>query len=113
MAWRVAAKESDVRENDVIGVVVEGQHIALYRLDGEVFATSDVCTHQFALLSDGFVDGGCIECPLHAAQFDIKTGEVICGPAGTSIAVYSVKLEAGQVLLDFKARGRCLGCAGT
>lgn len=100
MAWRVAAKESDVRENDVIGVVVEGQHIALYKLNGEVFATSDVCTHQFALLSDGFVDGGCIECPLHAAQFDIKTGEVSCGPAGTSIAVYPVKLEVGQVMLD-------------
>ena len=100
MAWRVAAKESDVRENDVTGVVLEGQHIALYRLNGEVFATSDICTHQFAMLSDGFVDGGCIECPLHAAQFDIKTGTVICGPAGTSIAVYPVKLEVGQVLID-------------
>jgi nitrite reductase/ring-hydroxylating ferredoxin subunit len=100
MAWRVAANESDVRENDVIGVVVEGQHIALYKLNGEVFATSDVCTHQFALLSDGFVDGGCIECPLHGAQFDIKTGKVLCGPTVTPITTYPVRLEHGQVLLD-------------
>src|SRR3954452_14479642 len=100
MTWQVAAKETDVRENEVIGVVVEGQHIALYRIKGEVFATSDVCSHQFALLSDGFVEGDCIECPLHAAQFDIRTGKVICGPAATSIATYPVKLEAGQVLLD-------------
>jgi nitrite reductase/ring-hydroxylating ferredoxin subunit len=100
MAWRVAANESDVRENDVIGVVVQGQHIALYKLNGEVFATSDVCTHQFALLSDGFVDGSCIECPLHAAQFDIKTGKALCGPAVTPITTYPVRLEHGQVLLD-------------
>jgi 3-phenylpropionate/trans-cinnamate dioxygenase ferredoxin subunit len=100
MAWRAAAKETDIRENEVVGVVVEGQHVALYRLDGEVFATSDVCSHQFALLSDGFVEGDCIECPLHAAQFDIKTGKVICGPALTSIATYPVRLEAGEILLD-------------
>lgn len=100
MTWRVAAKETDVRENEVIGVVVEGQHVALYKLNGEVFATSDVCSHQFALLSDGFVEGDCIECPLHAAQFDIRTGKAVCGPATTSIAIYPVKFEAGQVLLD-------------
>src|SRR5215213_6681594 len=100
MTWQVAANEIDVREDQVIGAVVEGQRIALYRLNGEVFATSDVCSHQFALLSDGFVEGDCIECPLHAAQFDIRTGDLICGPATTSIASYPVKVENGQVLVD-------------
>jgi nitrite reductase/ring-hydroxylating ferredoxin subunit len=100
MTWRIAAKESELRDNGVIGVIVEGQHVALYRVEGEVFATSDVCTHQFSLLSNGFVEGGCIECPLHAAQFDIKTGNVVSGPATTSIATYPVKRENGQVLVD-------------
>jgi 3-phenylpropionate/trans-cinnamate dioxygenase ferredoxin component len=100
MVWRVAAAEGDVGENDVLGVVVEGQHIALYRLKGEFFATSNICSHEFALLSDGFVEAGCIECPLHAAQFDIRTGKVMCAPATTSIATYPVKLEGAQLLID-------------
>jgi nitrite reductase/ring-hydroxylating ferredoxin subunit len=100
MPWRIAANESDLRDNDVIGVVIENQHIALYRLDGEIFATSNICSHQFALLSDGFVEDGSIECPLHAAQFDIRTGDLVCGPATTSIASYPVKVEQGQVLVD-------------
>lgn len=99
MAWVFAANESELGDQ-VTGIVVEGQHIALYRLDSEVFATSDVCTHQFALLSDGFVEDGCIECPLHAAQFDIKTGKVISGPALTSIATYPVRREDGKLLID-------------
>lgn len=100
MAWHVAATESAVGENDVLGVLIGGQHIALYRLEGRFFATSNICTHEFALLSDGFVEEGCIECPLHAAQFDIKTGKVMCAPATTSIATYPVKLDGGQVLVD-------------
>jgi len=99
MAWVFAANESELGDQ-VTGVIVEGQHIALYRLDGEVFATSNVCTHQFAILSDGFVEDGCIECPLHAAQFDIKTGNVISGPALTSIATYPVRREDGKLLID-------------
>jgi len=100
MPWRIAANESDLRDNDVVAAEVEGQHIALYRIEGEVFATSNICSHQFALLSDGFVEDGCIECPLHAAQFNIRTGDLICGPATTSIASYPVKVENGQVLVD-------------
>lgn len=100
MAWHVAAPESAVGENDVLGIVVEGRHIALYRLEGQFFATSNICTHEFALLSDGFVEEGCIECPLHAAQFDIKSGKVMCAPATISIATYPVKLDGGQILVD-------------
>jgi nitrite reductase/ring-hydroxylating ferredoxin subunit len=100
MTWHIAANESDLRDNDVVGVVIEGQHIALYRLNGEIFATSNICSHQFALLSDGFVEDGYIECPLHAAQFDIRSGNLICGPATTSIASYPTKLEQGEVLVD-------------
>jgi nitrite reductase/ring-hydroxylating ferredoxin subunit len=100
MVWRVAAAESDVREGDVLGIVIDGQHLALYRLGGEFYATSNICSHEFALLSDGFVEDGRIECPLHAAQFDIRTGKVLCAPATTSIATWSVKLENNQVLVD-------------
>ena len=60
---------------DVIGVECEGRRVALYRLDDGVFATSDVCPHQGASLAQGCVVQGFVECPLHFALFDIRTGE--------------------------------------
>ena len=62
--WINAAALSDVPEGDVIGVQVGGKEIALYEVDGEVFATDNICTHGHARLSDGFLEGREIECPL-------------------------------------------------
>jgi nitrite reductase/ring-hydroxylating ferredoxin subunit len=100
MAWHVAAKADEVGEGEVIGVVVDGQDVALYRVGGTVYATSNVCTHEFALLSDGYVEDGCIECPLHQARFDIASGEVRAAPATDPIKTYPVKLDGGQVMVD-------------
>ena len=71
--------------------------IALYRLDGTVYAIDDVCTHEFALLSQGFVEGGAIECPLHQACFDIATGRCLSGPATVDLRTYAVKVDGGEV----------------
>ena len=71
--------------------------IALYRLDGTVYAIDDVCTHEFALLSQGFVEGGAIECPLHQACFDIATGRCLSGPATVDLRIYAVKVDGGEV----------------
>lgn len=100
MTWHVAANYNDLRESDALGVLVAGQHIALYRIADEVFATSNVCTHEFALLSDGFVEGECIECPLHAARFDIRSGKVLGAPATAPLAIYPAKIEGGKVLIE-------------
>ena len=53
------------------GSIVAGHEIALYDVDGDVFATDDICTHAYARLSDGWLDNGEIECPLHAGRFDV------------------------------------------
>jgi 3-phenylpropionate/trans-cinnamate dioxygenase ferredoxin subunit len=73
--------------------------IALYRLDGTIYAIDDVCTHEFALLSQGFIEGGAIECPLHQACFDIATGRCLSGPATVDLRTYAVKVDGGDVFV--------------
>ncbi len=100
MAWQVAAKLDELGEEEALGVVIEGQPLALYKIGGRVYATHNVCTHEHALLSDGYVEGDCIECPLHQARFHIPTGEVRAAPATEPIKTYAAKVENGQILVD-------------
>jgi nitrite reductase/ring-hydroxylating ferredoxin subunit len=97
---RVAAK-SDVAEGACIGVRVGGTEVAIYHLPGgEFHATGNVCSHEYALLSDGWLENGCIECPLHAAQFDVRTGKAMSAPADEDIAVYPIKAEGDDLLVQ-------------
>jgi nitrite reductase/ring-hydroxylating ferredoxin subunit len=82
----------------VLGVKVKELNVALYRIEDTVYATSDICTHEFALLSEGHLDGDCIECPLHQARFHVPTGEVRSSPASEPIST-PVKEEADQILV--------------
>jgi 3-phenylpropionate/trans-cinnamate dioxygenase ferredoxin subunit len=98
--WVRVASVSDVAEGQVHAVRVGDKEIALYHLPGGDYrATSNVCTHEYALLSDGWLEDGCIECPLHAARFDIRTGKALCAPAEESLPVYEVKAEGSDLLL--------------
>src|SRR5262249_10307011 len=81
MAWQRVASRSEIAVDGVLGLDVDGSPVALYRLANEVFATAGICTHALAVLSDGFVEDGKIECPLHQGQFDIRSGKALCAPA--------------------------------
>ncbi len=98
--WVRVASVADVAEGQVHAVRVGDREIALYHLpDGEFRATENVCTHEYALLSDGWLEDGCIECPLHAARFDVRTGKALCAPAETDLKVFEVKTEGADLLL--------------
>jgi hypothetical protein len=62
--WVKAAARSDLAEGEALGIVIAGREIALYDIDGTLYATDDICTHAYAKLSDGWLDRGEIECPL-------------------------------------------------
>jgi naphthalene 1,2-dioxygenase system ferredoxin subunit len=98
-AWTDVAAAHEVPDGDVIGVSVAGREIALYGVDGEVYATDNTCTHGQARLCDGFLDGHEIECPLHQGKFDVRSGKATCEPAAQDIRSYPVRLEAGRVYL--------------
>ena len=102
MAWQRIASLSEIAVDAVLGVDVDGSRVALYRLANEVFATAGICTHAMALLSDGFVEDGNIECPLHQGQFDIRSGKALCAPATEDLRTYAVKLDGDEILIDME-----------
>ncbi|WP_245480889.1 non-heme iron oxygenase ferredoxin subunit [Mesorhizobium sp. M1E.F.Ca.ET.041.01.1.1] len=97
--WLIVCALSDLQEDTVTPVEIEDNRIAIYLIDSKVYATDNVCSHAFALLSDGWLEGTLIECPLHGAQFEITSGEVVQGPADCPITVFKTKVENGQVLV--------------
>ena len=101
--WVRVAAVSDVAEGQVHAVRVDGREIAVYHLPGgEFHATDNICTHEYAQLSDGWLENGAIECPLHAARFDIRTGKVLDPPATEDLKTYPVRAldDEIQVKLD-------------
>jgi len=100
--WVKAADRSALSDGEVIGVIVAGREIALYEMDGEVYATDDICTHAYAKLSDGWMEKGEIECPLHAGRFDIRTGKATAPPCIDDVKTYPVRIDGNaiQVQLD-------------
>ena len=86
-------------------VRVQGQvAIAVFNVDGELFAIDDTCTHQDASLSEGWLEDCMIECPLHAASFDLRTGKPTGPPAKRPVRTYPVLVEDGVVYVDAPAR---------
>ena len=97
--WIDVAAADAVPEGDTLGAGLNGTGIALYKVDGEIFATAGVCTHGAAHMCDGFLDGHEIECPLHQGRFDIRTGKALNEPLTEDLRVYAVRLEGGRVLV--------------
>lgn len=98
--WIEAAREAQVPQEDGLFVEVAGRRIALFRVEGEIYAIDDTCPHTGdGQLSLGFLDGAVVECPLHQACFDVRTGKLLEGPATEDVRSYPVRLEAGAVLV--------------
>ncbi|TAG77016.1 MAG: non-heme iron oxygenase ferredoxin subunit [Betaproteobacteria bacterium] len=98
--WTEVAVEFDISEDQMtLGVELPGQEIALYRVEGKVYATDGICSHGNARLCDGFLDGHEIECPLHQGKFDVRDGRATCAPATEDIKSYPVKIEGSRVFV--------------
>lgn len=98
--WVRIADNSDVVEGEAFASEYDGEAVALYRYEGEVYAIGDICTHEHTRLSDGWLEGDRIECPLHQSCFEIRTGKVIeGGPATEDVPAYAVKVEDGGIFV--------------
>jgi 3-phenylpropionate/trans-cinnamate dioxygenase ferredoxin component len=93
-------------------VRVQGQvAIAVFNVDGELFAIDDTCTHQDASLSDGWLEGCAVECPLHAACFDLRTGRPSGPPAKKPVQTHGVVIEDGLVYIHESESAKTAGSA--
>jgi nitrite reductase/ring-hydroxylating ferredoxin subunit len=101
--FHAVAKTGDLDEGEAVQVIVGRKEIAIYNLDGEFYATDDICTHAYASLADGYMEGEQIECPLHGGCFDIKTGKAMTPPVTDDLATYEVKIDGDQIMVGVPA----------
>jgi nitrite reductase/ring-hydroxylating ferredoxin subunit len=95
--WHDVAALNDVPSGEMSACEVGEIHLALYNIDGTVFATDNVCTHAYALLTDGWLDNNVVECPLHGGQFDVCTGKAVCSPAEIDLQTYPARVTDGRI----------------
>tara|TARA_B110000196_G_scaffold287118_1_gene271228 strand:+ start:461 stop:796 length:336 start_codon:yes stop_codon:yes gene_type:complete len=97
--FHAVATTAEVTEDEPKAVSIGRMDIGIYKLEGEFYAIDDICTHAYACMTDGYIDDGQIECPLHGACFDIKTGKALTAPATIDLRPYEVKIEGDQIMV--------------
>jgi len=102
LTWHDVADVSQVDDLLPMAVEIAGHLISLYRINDEIYATTNICSHEEALLSEGYIDDDEIVCPIHQARFHIPTGKVLCAPATEDIAVYPVRILGNRVLVGIQ-----------
>ena len=87
-------------EGGVMEAEAEGRVVCLARIGGDLAAVDNVCPHRVGPLGQGWVEGNAVVCPWHSWAFDLRTG-VSEYPVGERVAVFGVKVEGDDVLVNF------------
>lgn len=95
--WTDVAPAAELPPGAWRTVEIEDTLIAVFNIDGEYHAVENLCTHDHAELTDGEVCGGVVTCPLHGAEFCLRTGEALSPPAYEPLATFPVRVEDGAV----------------
>jgi len=90
-------KVSELPPGKMTWVSVKGERVLLANVEGAFYALEDVCGHQRVALSKGLLEGCEVECPLHFARFDVRTGALINGPISDDVLTYDVRVEDDTV----------------
>ena len=85
-----------------VRIKVGDHRVAMFRIEDEVYAVGDRCSHAEASLAEGEVWDGSVECPRHGSEFDLVTGEPHSLPATQPVPVYSTSVEDGVVYLELE-----------
>ena len=102
--WEPVARSDEVLERNPLGVEVAGEEVAIFRIEGQLYATHNICTHNFARLCDGYLEGYEIECPMHQGRFDVRTGRPTREPCEEPIPTYEIRETDGVVEVEITPR---------
>lgn len=101
MALVKVAETHEIPDGGVRRVLYKRHPIAVFNCGGEYYAIDDTCSHAEASLAEGKRLDGCkVACPLHGAQFDIKTGAALTFPAVAPVETYKVTLDGTAIMLE-------------
>jgi MocE subfamily Rieske [2Fe-2S] domain protein len=102
--WIKLARAEDIEDGDVERCEAAGTCIAVFNVNGTFYATSDICTHAYAHLSDGYIDGETVECPLHQGLFHIPTGRAMSPPVTENLKTFATRVEDGHVFAEIEIK---------
>ena len=91
------ARVSELAPGTMKWVAVDGERVLLANVDGTFYALQDACGHRQAALSRGTLSGHVVECPLHFAEFDVRTGKLLSGPISEDVPTYEALVDADVV----------------
>lgn len=98
----IVARVGEIEPGEIRQVEIEGEFFAVYHLeDGTHCATADLCSHGQALLSEGWLEGDEVECPLHNGCFNVRTGEPTALPCEEPIRTFPIRIEGEDVVLTY------------
>ncbi len=100
MNWVAVCQIDDVNEDEPKAVDIGETKIGIFKIENQIYAIENVCPHAYALLSEGFVEGETVECPLHEAIFNVTTGALESGPGCRDLCTYPVKVEGSSILIQ-------------
>jgi 3-phenylpropionate/trans-cinnamate dioxygenase ferredoxin subunit len=95
--WERVCKSDEVTNDEPKAITIKGLEIGIFRVDDRLYAIENVCSHEYAYLTKGFVEGAVVECPLHEARFCLKTGDCLKGPATEPVATFEIQEKDGEV----------------
>ncbi|MGH9173203.1 MAG: non-heme iron oxygenase ferredoxin subunit [Vicinamibacterales bacterium] len=104
MEFITVAKASDLEPGEMKAVKVGRRIVALANVAGEYFAFDDTCTHEEASLTEGEIFDDVVECPLHGAAFNIRTGAVESFPATQPLPTFEVRVVGDDVQVASEPR---------
>ena len=93
------ASTMDLAPGEMMGIESGGRHILLVNLNDSFYAIGNTCTHKGCTLSMGQLQGDRVQCPCHGSVFNVKTGQVIHGPAEKPEPVYQLQIEGNDIYL--------------
>lgn len=97
--WIPILPIAEFNDEEAQCIEIEGKKIAIYKTEGCFYATDDRCPHGNASLSEGWLEDGKIECPLHQSEFDLKTGKVLNPPCKVDVPIYPVEVRENTLFI--------------
>jgi nitrite reductase/ring-hydroxylating ferredoxin subunit len=95
-----ATSKKDLKSGKTVGVEVGGKEVLIANVGGKFYAIGNRCTHMACMLSDGTLNGENVTCACHGSVFDVKTGNVVKGPARKPEPVFQVKVDGDQISIN-------------
>ena len=93
------AQVSEIKPGEMIMVNLGGDQVLLANVNGNIHAVEDICSHAYASLSEGDLNGEEVECPLHGGVFSVVTGEAIGPPANEPVKLFQIQVDGDDILI--------------